>query len=190
MQTNKDTKIFTYFVHPIVHSTIAVGDVCVFQMHKPDLNWKIGRVLHFANYLAKTKASQQYRGLSANGVGSCSALGGLCTLSGHNFYGENYIPMEGHQKLGGHQAPLPPGSYAYVTTKVSDKNIGVLCSWYTLVDATSRKFSLSDSAVSHVHVSINDYLCTLPGRCFEESESASITNSIGKINPEALKHLP
>ena len=43
-----------------------------------------------------------------NGVGSCSALGGHCTLSGHNFYGENYIPMEGHQKLGGAPAPLAP----------------------------------------------------------------------------------
>ena len=42
-----------------------------------------------------------------NGVGSCSALEGHCTLSGHNFYGENYIPMEGHQKLGG-TSPLPP----------------------------------------------------------------------------------
>ena len=81
--------------------------------------------------MAKTKASQQYRGLSA---------------------------------------------------KVSDKNIGVLCSWYTLVDAVSRKFSLSDSAVPHVHVSINNYLCTLPGGCFEDSESASI----GKINPEKM----
>ena len=42
-----------------------------------------------------------------NGVGSCSALGGHCTLSGHNFYGKNYTPMDGHQKLGGHQPPLP-----------------------------------------------------------------------------------
>ena len=50
------------------------------------------------------KLSQQI----GNGVGSCSALGGHCTLLGYNFYGENYIPMEGHQKLGGHQPPLPP----------------------------------------------------------------------------------
>ena len=34
-------------------------------------------------------------------------LFGHCTLSGHNFYGENYIPMEGHQKLGG-TIPLAP----------------------------------------------------------------------------------
>ena len=63
---------------------------------------KIGRVLHFANYLAKTKASQQYQGLCA---------------------------------------------------KVSDQNniMGVLRSWYTLVDA---KFSLSDNAVSHVRTCV------------------------------------
>ena len=61
----KTPKTSLTLVHPIVHSTIAVGDVCVFQMHMPDWNWKIGRVLHFANHLAKTKASQQYRGLSA-----------------------------------------------------------------------------------------------------------------------------
>ena len=125
-------------LHPIVYSTIAVGDVCVFQIHMPDLNWKIGRVLHFANYLAKTKASQQYQGLCA---------------------------------------------------KVSDKNIGVLCSWYALVDAASNKFSLSDNAVSHVHVSINNYLCTLPGGCFENTESVCTTNSIGKLNSESIKTL-
>ena len=118
--------------------TIAVGDVCVFQMSMPDLNWKIGRILHFANYLAKTKGKQQYRGLSA---------------------------------------------------KVSDKNIGVLCSWYILVDAVSRKFSLSDNAVSHVHVSISKYLCTLPGGCFEESESAIVASNIGKMDPESMKTL-
>ena len=61
----KTAKPFSTHLHPIVYSTIAVGDVCVFQMHMPDLNWKIGRVLHFANYLAKTKASQQYQGLCA-----------------------------------------------------------------------------------------------------------------------------
>ena len=45
-----------------------------------------------------------------NSVGSCSALGGgggHYTLSGHNFYGENYIPMEGHQNWGA-PAPLAP----------------------------------------------------------------------------------
>ena len=44
----------------------------------------------------------------SNGVGSCSALGGHCTLSGHNFYGENYIPMEGTPKIRGAPAPLAP----------------------------------------------------------------------------------
>ena len=45
------------------------------------------------------------------------STGGEFTLSGHNFYGENYIPMEGDKKLGGHQPPLPPGSYAYAHTR-------------------------------------------------------------------------
>ena len=35
------------------------------------------------------------------------SIGGHCTLSGHNFYGENYIAMEGHQKLGGTSPPCP-----------------------------------------------------------------------------------
>ena len=35
------------------------------------------------------------------------SIGGHCTLSGHNFYGENYILMEGHQKLGGTSPPCP-----------------------------------------------------------------------------------
>ena len=102
------------------------------------MNWKIGRILHFTNYLAKTKGSQQYRGLSAN---------------------------------------------------VSDKNIGILCSWYTLVDASSRKFCLSDKEVSHVHVSISNYLYTLPGGCFEDSESATVVSNIGKMDPESTKTL-
>ena len=72
---------------------------------------------------------------------------------------------------------------------MSDKNIGVLCSWYTLVDAASNKFSLSDNVVSHVHVSINNYLCTLPGGCFENTGSVCTTNNIGKINSENIKTL-
>ena len=45
------------------------------------------------------------------------STGGHCTLSGHNFYGENYIPMEGNQKPGGTSPPCPPGSYAYAYTR-------------------------------------------------------------------------
>ena len=107
-------------------------------MSMPDLNWKIGGILHFVNYLAKTKGKQQY-----------------CDLS----------------------------------TEVSDKNIGVLCSWYILVDTVSRKFSLSDNAVSHVHMSISKYFCTLPGGCFEESESAIFASNIGKMDPGSMKTL-
>ena len=70
-----------------------------------------------------------------------------------------------------------------------DKNIGVLCSWYILVDAVSRKFSLSDDAVAHVHVSISKYLCTLSGRCFEESESGIVASNIGKMDPKSMKTL-
>lgn len=112
--------------------------MCAFRIPDSELNWKIGRVLHFANYLAKTKSSQQYHGLSAN---------------------------------------------------VSDKNIGVLCSWYAITDTVSRKFSLSFSEVPHVHVPISSYLCTLPVACFENLESANIANNIGKMNSENMKIL-
>ena len=40
-----------------------------------------------------SKYSLEYSPLMINGVGNCSALG-AATLSGHNFYGESYIPME------------------------------------------------------------------------------------------------
>ena len=70
--------------------------------------------------------------------------------------------------------------YCDLSTEVSDRNIGVLCSWYILVDTVSRKFSSSDNAVSHVHVSIGKYFCTLPGGCFEESGSAIFASNIGK----------
>jgi len=48
------------------------------------------------------------------GVGSCSELGGHYKPSGHICMEKNYIPMEWQSKLGGHQPPLPPASYAYV----------------------------------------------------------------------------
>ena len=41
----------------------------------------------------------------------------------------------------------------------------------------------------YVHVSINNYLCTLPGGCFENTESVCTTNNIGKINSESIETL-
>jgi len=83
---------------PTSCNIVEVDEVCVFMFKADhttnmngDMDWKIGRILHFINYLEKTKTAQQYRGMCAN---------------------------------------------------TDNKKIGVLCSWYTPSDNSTREYSI------------------------------------------------
>ena len=74
-QSNTSKIATSSAVHPIVCSSISVGDMCIFKT--TDQDWKVGRVLQFSNYLEKLKSAQQYRGLTANVANT--KVGVLCS---------------------------------------------------------------------------------------------------------------
>ena len=65
-------------------AAIVKSPLRIFGEQAPPVNWSHSSVSQKS--IAKD---------SCNGVGSYSVLGGHCSyITGHNFYGENYIPME------------------------------------------------------------------------------------------------
>ena len=68
------------------------------------------------------------------------------------------------------------------TANVDDKKVGVLCSWYTSCDSSSRKFSLVVDKVTYDYIPLCAYLCTLTQGCFENSENTSTPSGIGKFD--------
>jgi len=63
---------------------------------------------------------------------------------------------------------------------VDDKQIGVLCSWYTSCQHSTRKFSIESVGTIHGYLSFSMYLCTLSSGCFEHTKDTLTLNGIRK----------
>ena len=74
-KSNTSKILISSAAHPIICSSVSVSDMCVFKT--TDLDWQIGRVLQFSNYLERTKSAQQYRGLMADVTST--KVGVLCS---------------------------------------------------------------------------------------------------------------
>ena len=116
---------------PTVCNTVEVDEVCVFTF-KTDhtMDWRIGRVLHFVNYLEKTKTAQQYRGLCANIDNK--KIGVLCSwyAPSHDSTREYSIKVEGetlhgYLPLSTYLCTLSAGCFELPeSAKVSDDIVG------------------------------------------------------------------
>ena len=73
--SNSANKQLPSVKHPVVRSSISVGDICVFRTVNKE--WRIGRVLQFSHYLEKKISAKQYRGLTADV--SNTKIGILCS---------------------------------------------------------------------------------------------------------------